>query len=156
MTRLQRLASEQLSDVELVPVLNVDAETELSQMSWELQRELDQLEPCGYANPHPLFLSRNIHVRSQRTVGANDKHLKLALSDDRRTAWDAIAFRQGEWAGKLPNQVDIVYHLEINEWRDQRRLQLNVQDIQPAGLDEAIAHLSFGQSELELGEIDGI
>jgi len=33
--------------------------------------------------------------------------------------------------------VDIVYHLEVNEWNDQRRLQLNVQDIRPAGLDDA-------------------
>jgi single-stranded-DNA-specific exonuclease len=154
-TRLQKLASEQLSNVELVPVLNVDAEAALSQMSWELQRELAQLEPCGYANPQPLFLSRNVSIHSQRTVGTHGKHLKLALSDDHRVTWDAIAFRQGEWAGKLPNRIDIVYHLEINEWRDQRQLQLNVQDIRPTGPDEAVVHLSFGQDALEPGEMNG-
>jgi len=130
-TRLRRLAAEQLADVELTPVLPVDAEVKLSQMSWELQRELTQLEPCGYANPHPLFLSRNVRVQGQRAVG-DGKHLKLVLSDGRIT-WDGIAFRQGEWAGKLPDQVDIVYHLEVNEWNDQQRLQLNVQDVRPSG-----------------------
>jgi single-stranded-DNA-specific exonuclease len=148
---LRRLATEQLADVELTSTLNVDAEIELSKMSWELQQELARLEPCGYANPHPLFLSRNVRVQNLRTVGADGRHLKLALSGG-RTTWDAIAFRQGDWAGKLPDRVDIVYHLEINVWRDQRRLQLNVQDIRPAGQDDVIARLSLGQSELEPGE----
>ncbi|MCK4316387.1 MAG: single-stranded-DNA-specific exonuclease RecJ, partial [Anaerolineae bacterium] len=125
--RLRELAAERLADVELVPALTIDAEVELAHMSWELQRELAQLEPCGYANPHPLFLSRNVRLLGQRTVGKEERHLKLRLSDDRAT-WDGIAFRQGEWAGKLPDRVDIVYHLEVNEWNDQRRLQLNVQD----------------------------
>jgi single-stranded-DNA-specific exonuclease len=132
--RLERLATEQLADLDLSPVLSIDAEVELSQMSWDLQRELAQLEPCGYANPHPTFLSRNVRVRSQRAVGNGGKHLKLTLFDG-QAPWDGIAFRQGEWAGKLPNQVDVVYHLEINEWNNRRKLQLNVQDIQPAGLE---------------------
>ena len=147
--KLRELAVEQLAGVELVPALNVDVETDLSQMSWDLQRELTQLEPCGYANPQPLFLSRNVRVYSQRSVGADKRHLKLTLSDG-QTVWNAIAFRQGEWAGKLPDQVDIVYHLEINEWRDQRQLQLNVQDIRPAGLDETVARLSLGHDGTEL------
>ena len=140
--RLRRLAAEQLAGVELAPVLPIDAKVELSQMSWELQRELAQLEPCGYANPHPLLLSRNVHVQSQRAVGNSGKHLKLALSDG-QTVWDGIAFRQGEWAGKLSDRVDIVYNLEVNEWKGQRRLQLNVQDIRPTGIDDVTAQLSL-------------
>jgi single-stranded-DNA-specific exonuclease len=150
---LRRLANEQLAGVELIPVLNVDAEVGLSQISWELQQELAQLEPCSYANPHPLFLSRNVRVRGHRTVGTGGRHLKLGLSDG-RIVWDAIAFRQGEWATKLPDRVDVVYQLEINEWRDRRRLQLNVQDIRPARLDDAVACLSLGQGGLESGEFE--
>lgn len=134
--RLRELAIEQLSGVELVPSLAVDAEVELTQMSWELQQALTQLEPCGYANPYPLFASRNVRLLGQRAVGNDGQHLKLKLSDG-QAAWDGIAFRQGEWAGKLSDHVDIAYHLEVNEWNDRRRLQLNVQDVRPAGLDGA-------------------
>ena len=147
--RLRRLAAEQLADVELTPVLNVDAEVKLSDLSWELKRELAQLEPCGHANRHPLFLSRNVQVQGQRTVGNEGKHLKLALFDDQVT-WDAIAFRQGEWCGKLPGRVDVVYHLEANEWNNQQRLQLNVQDVRPAGSAECgmrIAECGLGSRE---------
>ena len=145
---LRTLATEQLADAELAPVLSVDLEVELSSMSWELQQELSRLEPCGYANQHPLFLSRNVRVHSHWPVGHGGRHLKLALSDGRVT-WDAIAFRQGEWAGKLSDLVDIAYHLEINEWNGQQRLQLNVQDIRPSGLDDTIARLWPGRDKPE-------
>jgi single-stranded-DNA-specific exonuclease len=130
--RLRDIASRQLTGVELSPALSVDAEVELSDMSWDLQDALTQLEPCGYGNPHPLFVSRSVQVASHRPVGNAGKHLKLTLSDGWST-WDGIAFQQGDWAGKLPDLVDIAYHLEVNEWNSQRRLQLNVQDIRPTG-----------------------
>lgn len=149
--QLRSLATEQLADEELTPVLTIDAEVELSRMSWELQAELARLEPCGYANPEPLFLSRNVLVRSQRAVGRDSKHLKLTLSDGRGT-WDGIAFRQGEWAGKLPTHVDIVYHLEVNEWNDRRWLQLNVQDVGWMGRDEVVSQLRWGRDESNLQE----
>jgi single-stranded-DNA-specific exonuclease len=144
--RLREKAAEQLADVELTPIVSIDAEVELSQMSWDLQRELSRLEPCGYANPHPLLLSKNIRVLGHRAVGSDGKHLKLTLSDGWST-WDAIAFRQGDWAIKLPDHIDLVYHLEINEWNNQRRLQLNVQDIRPAGSDDQAVYLRLGRGE---------
>lgn len=144
--RLRKLATEKLSDVALIPIVSVDAVVELSQMSWDLQRELSRLEPCGYANPHPLLLSKNVRVVGHRAVGNDGKHLKLTLSDGWST-WDAIAFRQGNWANKLPDHIDLVYHLEVNEWNNQRRLQLNVQDIRPAGNDDDIARLWLDRDE---------
>jgi single-stranded-DNA-specific exonuclease len=131
-SRLRRLAIEGLDGAELIPVLAVDAEVDLSELSWELQRQLLRLEPCGYGNPRPLLVSRDVSVRHHRAVGREGRHLKLALWDGSAT-WDAIAFRQGEWAGHLPAVIDVAYHLEVNEWNGQRRLQLNVQDIRPAG-----------------------
>jgi single-stranded-DNA-specific exonuclease len=130
--RLKKIASDKLSDADLTPVLDVDAEIALTEMSWDLLETLSMLEPCGRDNERPLFVSRDIPVRYYRAVGREGRHLKMALSDGRAT-WDAIAFRQGEWAGQLPDMIDVAYHLELNEWNGQRRLQLNVQDIRPAG-----------------------
>jgi single-stranded-DNA-specific exonuclease len=44
----------------------------------------------------------------------------------------AIAFRQGAWANCMPQYVDIVYTVGVNEWNGRRSLQLMVQDIRPA------------------------
>jgi single-stranded-DNA-specific exonuclease len=129
--RLKELAAEQLEGVELTPTLLIDAEVELSEMDWATQALLTQLEPCGYANPAPLLLSRRAIVRGARAVGAEGRHLKLTLSDG-QARWGAIAFRQGQWAGQLPPRIDVVYSLEINEWRGEKRLQLNVKDLRPS------------------------
>ncbi len=149
--RLLALATEELEMQKLMLTLQVDADIPLQEMNKQLWEKLQRLEPFGKGNPHPLFLSRNVRLLGQRAVGKEGRHLKLRLSDDRAT-WDGIAFRQGEWAGKLPDRVDIVYHLEVNEWNDQRRLQLNVQDVRPSGLDDTIARLWLDQDGPESKE----
>jgi single-stranded-DNA-specific exonuclease len=126
--RLRQIAMHQLEGLELLPTLSIDAEVDLSEMDWATHALLNQLEPFGYANPAPLFLSREVFVRDARVVG--ERHLKMTLSDG-RAVWDAIAFRQGGWAGKLPRQIDVVYTLEVNEWNEEKRLQLNVKDLRP-------------------------
>lgn len=133
--RLQSLAAEELGGRELRPSLQADAEVRLAEMDWQLVMALQRLQPFGEGNAEPLFVSRNVEVRHCRAVGAEGAHLKLLLSDG-RVVWDGIAFRQGEWADKLPDRVDLMYHLQINEWNGERRLQLNVQDIRPAGWEE--------------------
>ena len=129
--RLKEIAARQLEGVELTPTLLIDAEVELSEMDWATQALLTQLEPCGYANPSPLLLSRRAIVRGARTVGTDGSHLKLTLSDG-RIVWDAIAFHQGQWTNKLPSYIDVVYSLEVNEWNGEKRLQLNVKDLRPS------------------------
>lgn len=127
--RLRQIAMHQLEGLELLPTLSIDAEVDLSEMNWATYALLEQLEPFGYANPVPLLLSRGVIVRDARAVG--EDHLKMTLSDG-RAVWDAIAFRQGEWAGRLPRRIDVVYTLEVNEWNEERRLQLNVKDLRPS------------------------
>ncbi len=126
--RLRQIATHQLEGLELLPTLSIDAEVDLSEMNWATHALLEQLEPFGYANPSPVFLSREVIVRDARVVG--ERHLKMTLSNG-RAVWDAIAFRQGGWAGKLPRRIDIVYTLEVNEWNEEKRLQLNVKDLRP-------------------------
>jgi single-stranded-DNA-specific exonuclease len=127
--RLRQIAMHQLEGLELLPTLSIDAEVDLSEMNWATHALLKQLEPFGYANPTPVFLSREVIVRDARVVG--ERHLKMTLSDG-RAVWDAIAFRQGGWAGKLPHRIDVVYTLEVNEWNEEKRLQLNVKDLRPS------------------------
>jgi len=129
--RLRELAAEQLEGVDLTPTLPIDAEVALSDVDWATQALLTQLEPCGYANPSPLLLSRRTIVRDARAVGTEGHHLKLALTDG-RVVWDAIAFHQGQWADRLPRYIDVVYSLEVNEWNEEKRLQLNVKDLRPS------------------------
>lgn len=137
---LQQIAAEELDGKDLHPKLLIDAELPLGDVDHATLGLLQQLEPTGYANPQPTLLSRRVQVRDARKVGADGAHLKLVVSDPeagprREAAWDAIAFRQGHWYGKLPRQVDLVYKLEENLWNGNARLQLVVEDLRAAARD---------------------
>ena len=136
--RLQEIASRQLAGQELVPTLEIDMVADLADLNWATAGFLTQLEPCGYANPHPVFASMGLEVADQRPVGKEGQHLKLKVRDpaatgpQMRVVRDAIAFRMGGWAGQLPSRVDLAYTFEINEFNGEPRLQLNVKDLRPA------------------------
>ena len=126
-----------LDGQELVATLNADARVPLRAMGWDLWENLQRLRPFGAGNPEPLFVSEDVVVRHHRAVGADGAHLKLYLFDG-GMVWDGIAFRQGDWFDKLPDRIDIAYHLQLNEWRGERNLQLNVQDIRPSVVGEVV------------------
>ncbi len=134
-TELKRIAQDVLDDVPLMPVLDIDREIKLHKLSPNyipgILDDLNQLEPTGRENPEPVFASRNIDVRQARTVGREGDHLKLTLQAGRNT-FDGIAFRQGYWAKDMPDQIDIAYRFEINEFMGRSNLQLNIKDIKPA------------------------
>jgi single-stranded-DNA-specific exonuclease len=130
--RLQRVARDQLGDQDLRPVLKADAEIPLNDLKPELLRLLDLLQPTGYGNRQAVFVSRDLNVRSYRTVGRDDAHLKLLVTDGWIT-FDGIAFRQGSWAEAMPGRVDLMYTFELNEFNGRETLQLNVRDLKPAG-----------------------
>jgi single-stranded-DNA-specific exonuclease len=130
--RLNDLAREALAGKDLRPTLMADVETPLSALQPELIQYLDQLQPTGYGNPRAVFISRDLLVRDHRTVGRDQSHLKLSVSDGWIT-FDAIAFRLGHWNQNMPRRVDLAFNFEVNEFRGQQTLQLNVLDLKPAG-----------------------
>lgn len=128
-SRLLAMAQEQLAGLTLVTTFPVDVEIPLDMLSWELHRELDTMQPFGYGNAAPIFVSRRVRIRNARAVGVDGRHLKMFLSDKQGRTWDAIAFRQGAWIERLPKSIDLAYVLELNEWNGRVNLQLNVKDI---------------------------
>jgi single-stranded-DNA-specific exonuclease len=129
--RLRAIAAEQLAGVELRPTLEIDAEVHLEEIGWPTRDLLSQLEPCGAGNPTPVLLSRDVEVRDIKTMGADQKHLKLALRDRRGATWDAILFRGGHLRDQVPDRVDVAYCLQASEWNGEKSLQLEIQDLRP-------------------------
>lgn len=112
------------------PVTEADGEYALEQLTLEAADELEKLSPYGMANPSPRFIVRGALVREVRTMGRDNRHLKLVLQQGRSTM-ETVAFGKGELAGLLPagTRVDILAELSVNEWNGQRKPQLMLQDL---------------------------
>jgi single-stranded-DNA-specific exonuclease len=130
--RLLDIAHHQLKNIDLKPTLIADIEIPLHDLRPDLLSYLLRLEPTGYGNRQPHFVSRDLFVdldpKRTRRVGADGSHLKLVVTDGLVT-FDAIAFRLGDWYEHLHRKIDLLYTFEVNEFNGRTSLQLNVKDI---------------------------
>lgn len=129
--RLKEIARTRVRDEDMVPMLSIDAEIELSDIvKDEIPQVLKLLQPFGESNSEPIFASRGVVVRDARPVGRDETHLKLVVSSE-DILWDAIAFRQASRLDELNigQQVDVAYNVSQNRWNGQDRLQLRICDL---------------------------
>ncbi|MBQ3000246.1 MAG: single-stranded-DNA-specific exonuclease RecJ [Oscillospiraceae bacterium] len=103
---------------ELLTVFNIDA--------------LKVLEPCGSGCPKPLFVMENLTVEKISQVGSG-KHMRLRVRSG-RYSFQAIYFSATpETACICPGEtVDIAFTAQINEYRGEHAVQMNVVDIRPS------------------------
>ena len=128
---LLELATTELAGVDLRPHLDIDAEIKLTDLAGDTFPTMQKLAPFGQGNPAPTFLSRKVEVVNCHAMGSNGEHLKLKLRQD-GAVWDGVAFRAGGYLKDAASPLDIVYNLEVDHWRGEERLRLNILDFAPS------------------------
>jgi single-stranded-DNA-specific exonuclease len=119
---------EQSSSEHASKVIKVDQELQPAIWTNDLVEKLAMLGPHGLGNPEPLFIARNIAVKSVRKVGRDTPyHIKAVFTDDGRFL-DAIGFSMGDRMDEMSEQVDFVYSAELNSWDGQTSVQLKLKD----------------------------
>ncbi|MCH9638988.1 MAG: single-stranded-DNA-specific exonuclease RecJ [Betaproteobacteria bacterium] len=125
-TAFEQAAQTLLTPADLTRVIETDGELEPSEINMQLAEMLSQ-QVWGQGFPQPAFNAR-FYVENQRVVG--EKHLKLKLikldSGDKKNnqqsdiIYDAILFFYND---PLPDIIDAVYRLQINEFNGRTTLQ---------------------------------
>jgi single-stranded-DNA-specific exonuclease len=130
--RLNEHAASCLTEADLVPTLNIDAEVQPRELSFQLSQELGALEPFGAGNPRPVFATRGFRVMSEPQI-IKEQHLKLRVAGPDNRPLEAIWWRGMEETEQVPRvnqRIDLAYELEVNRWNGEIKLQLNVRDMQ--------------------------
>jgi single-stranded-DNA-specific exonuclease len=115
-----------------IPANRVETDGELAadEIALETAQALRDGGPWGQAFPEPCF-DGIFAIKNVRMVG--EKHLKMWVTTaDRTRAFDAIAFnfKGADENPCLPDgNVRLVYRLDINEFKGERRLQLLVDHV---------------------------
>jgi single-stranded-DNA-specific exonuclease len=76
--QLDLYARERLHDTDFEPILEVDAELSLDQITPTFFQALKRLEPFGMGNPEPVFSARGVRMMTPMRV-LKEKHVKLRL-----------------------------------------------------------------------------
>jgi len=134
MDRFEKYVNSTISDDQLLPRIFIDAELSFLEINEDFFRTMSQFQPFGPDNMSPVFISRNVFdTGSGRMVGSSGEHLKLDLCQESagQKSFSAIAFSQANHFEYIKggNPFDISYSLEMNEFRGNRNLQLNIRDI---------------------------
>lgn len=135
--KLIEVADAKLVDADLLPKIKIDAEVKPPKINLKLFDEIKKLEPFGMGNPRPAFLTRGLEIVDKRLVGREEKHLKLRLKSSGQSSvishqlLEAISFNCEECKKNLQidDVVDIVYHIDENEWNGTRKIQMKIIDI---------------------------
>ena len=128
----EAVAARMLTDADLTPTLEIDAEVCPAEVTKELAMELKRLEPFGAGNPEPVLLMRAMTVIERRVVG--EGHMRLRLARE-KCSFTAIAFRMAD--REISGLVDIAFFPEINEWKGSSSVQLRIKDLRPAESNNA-------------------
>ncbi|MBX4186650.1 MAG: single-stranded-DNA-specific exonuclease RecJ [Candidatus Doudnabacteria bacterium] len=110
-------------------VIEVDAEVQPADISWENFAYLEKLAPFGYGNAKPKFIGRDLEVLDCKSVGSDNKHAKLKVKFGQHNL-EAICFGQGFLVNSLRigARFDCVFELIANQWNGNRNLQLKILD----------------------------
>ncbi len=140
MERFEQYVNSTITEDQLVPRIFVDSELSFAEINEDFFNFLNRFQPFGPENMSPVFVSRNIRdTGAGKMVGSSGEHLRLELYQDssRSKSFPAIAFSQANHFEQIRGgqPFDICYSVEMNEFRGNRNLQLNIKDIKISSED---------------------
>ena len=93
---------------------------------------LNVLEPCGCGCPRPVLMMSNLTIERISMVGSG-RHMRLRLRSG-RYGFNAIFFSATPETASVQagDMVDVAFVPQVNEFRGERSVQLNVVDIRPS------------------------
>lgn len=104
----------------------------LAEIDESLVADLAKLEPFGPANPEPAFCIEGLEVVEVRTVGRDNQHLKLYLTDGGATV-EAIGFRMGNGTAPVAgDRIDICFMPTVDDYWGRPQVQLRLESWRPS------------------------
>ena len=110
--------------------LLIDYELPLRNVTPELMRVIDRLEPFGERNEKPVLLSADVRLaRPARTIGADGSHISCDVRDGAREL-RGVGFRLGHRLAELElgRPLELVYTPRWNTFRGETKLELEIVD----------------------------
>jgi single-stranded-DNA-specific exonuclease len=102
--KLDAFARSRLTLADFDPILDLDAELDLADVTPELFQALQRLEPYGMGNPEPIFAARRVQLTAPPRI-LKDKHVKLKLRTG-AVRRDAAPFVETLLATSLPSESE--------------------------------------------------
>ncbi len=123
---------------EIYPHLRVDCKLNPQAISLGLLDSIDLLEPFGTDNPSPVFGLYNMVIDAVHVMGDHDQHRRLTVHrEGQNVKINVLRFSDKNFPYNRGDTIDLVCTLNRNLYNGIQSVSTIVQDIRPAGADDA-------------------
>ncbi|MBS1748371.1 MAG: single-stranded-DNA-specific exonuclease RecJ [Bacteroidetes bacterium] len=131
--RFEEVVRATIDPQQLIPVISIDAELNITDIKTSFYNIICQMEPFGPDNLRPVFICRNLADTGYSRI-VKEQHIRFSLRQGNSTI-TGIGFQM---ADKYPlllqkKNIDIVFTIDENEWNGEKSLQLKVIDFRISG-----------------------
>lgn len=132
--RFDEVVKEILPEDKYEPEIEIDAELFFQDIHEKFLGILMQFSPHGPENMRPVFLSRGVRNYQNQSVIAKEKHIRFQVQQAGSQPFSGIGFNLADKFHLLQEDalIDLIYHIEVNEWQGRNTIQLKVLDIRAA------------------------
>jgi single-stranded-DNA-specific exonuclease len=130
-TKFEEVVAGSITEDQLIPKIEIDAEIEFHEITDKLLRILKQFAPHGPENMTPVFCSKQVFETGWGKVFGNN-HLKLEVfqKSNPNIRFQAIAYDKGDYIHFFQRKIpmDIVFKIQENEYKGVSSIQLVIED----------------------------
>lgn len=126
-------------------ITNIDTALDFRVINFDLIRQIDSLQPFGKGFEKPKFASKSVIINNIAILGKDRNVLKMTLLQNNKS-FDSISFDvlnnlqyleskfninniEENFDKLLGRQIDIVYSIQINKFRDRENIQLMIEEM---------------------------
>ncbi len=109
------------------PRIRIDTVLPLSSLDFGfISREYELFAPFGPKNPRPVFLSKDVIIRSAEFFGRGNVRMRV---EHKGKSFQVVGFKRGGWDMDPPFRCSMVYSISFNDYLGERYLRIEVEDI---------------------------
>ncbi len=128
----EAVVKDSIREEQRLPQVDIDLKVKLNELNPKFFRILRQMAPFGPGNMDPVFQSDQLVDAGSRVVGNDKSHLRVVLREPASgCTLTGIGFGMADKIDLLKSgsPVSVCYHLDENEFRGVKSLQLRLKDI---------------------------
>jgi single-stranded-DNA-specific exonuclease len=107
--------------------IQLDAEVDLDDLSFDLVTDLQRLAPFGEGNPRITFAARDLRLLSAAYLGRTEQHRRLTV-ETRQGYRHSVLWWNSADLPQPDERFDLAYQVEINTFRGKQELQVVLVD----------------------------
>ncbi len=134
---INQVGDKYLTEDCLVAELKVDTTLSMPDITHELYKEIEILEPFGQMNKIPIFISRDVRARDVKFVGREDNHVRFRAFQGNQFR-NVIGFNLAHAFQSIDasEPVDIVYELHRNTWGGRNSIEIKLLDLRNCNAED--------------------